>query len=55
MEDVLSQLLKTERMPSRSTLAPANTPHPSNILATIDPNEVTHAWLLEQCKYMMNE
>jgi hypothetical protein len=50
MEDALSQLLKTEHIQTRSTLAPANTPHPSSILSTIDPNEVTHAWLLEQCK-----
>lgn len=51
MEDVLSHLLKTDREHTRSTFAPANTPHPTTLVSSTDQNEVTHAWLLEQCNY----
>ncbi len=51
MEDALSQLLKGDHVKSRTTLAPANTPHHSHVTSTVDPSEVTHAWLLEQCKH----
>jgi len=51
MEDVLSNLLKTDREHRRSRLMPTNTSHPPIITTTSDHNEVTHAWVLEQCKY----
>ena len=51
MEEALSHLLTTDRVPSRSTLVPANTPHPATLVSNSDPNNVTHAWLLEQCKH----
>lgn len=50
MEEVLSNVLTTDRLPSRSTFAPANTPHPATLVSHADPNEITHAWLLEQRK-----
>jgi len=50
MEDALSNLLQTDRERSRSTFAPANTPHPTTIVSTFDHTEITHAWLVEQCK-----
>jgi hypothetical protein len=50
MEDVLSHLLKSDREPLRSGLAPSNTPHPASTVSLTDTNEVTHAWLLDQCK-----
>jgi len=50
MEDALSQVLKTDNEQSRSIFVPANTPHPSTLVTT-DNTEITHAWLLEQCKY----
>ena len=50
MEDAISHLLTTDRVPSRSTMAPANTPHPATLVSHADPNDITHAWLLEQCK-----
>jgi hypothetical protein len=51
MEDVLSNLLKTNRDQTKSTIIPnENSPHSNTIVTTSDQNEVTHAWLLEQCK-----
>jgi hypothetical protein len=50
MEDALSNLLQIDRERSRSTFVPANTPHLTTIVSTSDHTEITHAWLLEQCK-----
>jgi hypothetical protein len=52
MSDALSNLLKTDREQSRSTFVPTNTPHDGTSLGgiTSDYSEITHAWLLEQCK-----
>lgn len=56
MEDALSTLLKSDRDrdQTRSTFQPSNTPHPPTEVSVKDHNEVTHAWLLEQCKYSIN-
>ncbi len=51
MEDALSPLLKSDHERSRSMFAPANTPHPATLVTTSESPEITHAWLLEQCKY----
>jgi hypothetical protein len=51
MEDVLSHVLKPDHERSRTTFMSRNALHPQNLLTIFDQNEVTHGWLLEQCKY----
>ena len=51
MEDALSHLLKSEHEPTRSTLGHTTTTHPASTVSLNDTNEITHAWLLNQCKF----
>lgn len=51
MEDALSNLLKSNREQTRSTLISGSTPYSPLVATSYDSNEITHAWLLEQCEY----
>ena len=46
IEDALSHLIQSDQEHRRATFAPANTPYSS----TLEHTDVTHGWLLEQCK-----
>lgn len=50
MEDVLSNLLHTDRQSRQMTTLHNNTPLPPRISAEAEEQGVTHAWLLEQRK-----
>ncbi|CAF4447886.1 unnamed protein product, partial [Adineta steineri] len=55
MENVLSNLLKTDSEPKRSRIIRSNTSHnrppPPPITPTSDQSEITHAMVLEQSKF----
>ena len=50
MEDVLSNLLNTDRQSRQPTMQHHNTPLPPRIPAESEEHGVTHSWLLEQRK-----